>query len=72
MIISIESCTATSNGPLEPVVEDAATAAEAFGEVEPTPALPILLLLAVVDNDGSRCMNSEGSAFTFLAVAKIF
>ena len=65
MMISIESCTATSNGPLEPVVEDAATAAEPLVD-----SLSLPTLFVVVDNEGSRCMNSEGSAFkTFLVEA---
>jgi hypothetical protein len=61
MITSIESCTATSKGPDDkgPVVEDA-RAVES----------PSLAMLLVVEREGSRCMNSDASAFkAFLAAA---
>ena len=70
-MISIESCTATSNGPFDPVVDDAATAVEALVALDSPPALPTLFEFVTVDNDGRRCINSDGSAFkTFLAGAK--
>ena len=52
IITSIESWTATSNGPVGLVVETLLTAAES--------PLPVLF---EVDKDGRRCINSAGNAF---------
>ena len=66
MMTSIESCTATSKGPVGAEEGPVVDVARALLFVVESP-LPTLL---VVEREGSRCMNSDGSAFkAFLATA---